>query len=201
MASRILSEGSTSVTEYLFVRDSTTGLPKTGLVFNSAGAVGSYVRPRAARVAITLATLAAPTSAWSSGGFKEIDATNTPGLYRFDPPDAAFAAGANRVVFQLGFTGALVEPLDVALTPMPDLLTGAVVTNGGNGASSFDTDLTGTSAASYNNMWVLFRTGTNAGVVRRVADGGFTTGTGFLTVSVAFPGTPATGDAFVLINQ
>jgi len=201
MSSRVVPQGATSVTEYIYIRDSTTGAPKTGLAYNSAGAVASYVRPLAARTAITLATLAGPTTAWATGGFVEVDGTNMPGLYRLDPPNAAFAEGAGRVILQLGFTGALVEPLDVALTPLPDLEVGTVAVNGSNTASSFDTDLAGTSTASYDNMWVLFRTGSNAGVVRRVSAGGFNTGTGFLTVSVAFLSTPSTGDAFVLINQ
>lgn len=201
MSIRVVPQGATSVTEYLYIRDSTTGAGKTGLVYNSSGAGASYMRPVGTRQAITLATLAAADSAWSSGGFKEVDATNMPGLYRFDPPNAAFAAGAGRVILQLVFTGAFVEPLDVALTPLPDLIVGAVVTNGSNSATSFDTDLTGSNAASYDNMYLVFRTGSNAGMVRKVAASGFNTGTGFLTVTAAFPSTPANTDAFVLINQ
>ncbi len=40
---------------------------------------------------ITVVALASKTAAWLSGGWFEC---TTPGWYRFDPPDAAFAAGA-----------------------------------------------------------------------------------------------------------
>lgn len=46
------------------------------------------------------------TGAYSSGGFVEVDATNMPGLYRFDPPDAVFATGVDKAVLVLkGATG------------------------------------------------------------------------------------------------
>jgi len=98
-----IKKGSTSVSLYLFIQDSssTTGAGLTGLVFNTASLTGYYVRPLAAAVSITLATLAAATSAFSSGGFKEVDATNMPGIYRFDIPDAAIATGVNGVVVML----------------------------------------------------------------------------------------------------
>ena len=59
--------GDTSKTIYVRLRDSTTGLAKTGLAYNSAGAIASYTLPLAARSAITLATQTV-TGAWSSGG-------------------------------------------------------------------------------------------------------------------------------------
>jgi hypothetical protein len=52
-------------------------------------------------VAITLADLAAITTAWSSGGFKEVDAVNMPGWYRLDVPNAALALSADEVVVTL----------------------------------------------------------------------------------------------------
>lgn len=201
MASRVVPQGATSVTEYLYIRDVTDGTPLTGLAYNSGGAGASYVRPLGTRQAITLASLAAADSAWSSGGFKEVDATNMPGLYRFDIPNAALAAGAGRAIVQLVFTGALVEPLDIGLTALPDIEAALVVTDGGNTATAFKTDLLGSASASYDNMFLLFRTGANAGMVRKVAAGGFNTSTDVITLTAAFPNTPASGDAFVMVNQ
>lgn len=60
------------------------------------------------RSAITMATLAAVDSAHSDGGFKEVDAVNQPGLYRFDIPDAAFSTGADWVVVTAKISGAYV---------------------------------------------------------------------------------------------
>jgi hypothetical protein len=83
--------------------DSTTGLPKTGILHSDV--TGSYVRTRSARVAITMATLASASTAYSSGGFILIDDTNQPGVYRLDVPDLAFATGAEAVVVTVKATG------------------------------------------------------------------------------------------------
>jgi hypothetical protein len=105
---RSIKKGATSQSIYFDVLDSTstTGGRKTGLVYNSSGLTAYYVRNQGSPTAITLATLSAANSAWSSGGFKEVDATNMPGLYRLDVPDAAFATGADTVVITIkGVTG------------------------------------------------------------------------------------------------
>lgn len=106
---RSIKKGATSQSVYIEVLDSTstTGGRKTGLAFNTASLTAYYVRNQGSATAITLATLAAANSAWSSGGFKEVDATNMPGVYRLDVPDAAVAAGAgDDVTFTLkGATG------------------------------------------------------------------------------------------------
>jgi len=103
MAKLTLKKGLTDVTVYLFVQDSskTTGEGLTGLAYNTANLVASYVRPLGSRTAITLATLAEVTSAHTDGGFKEIDATNMPGVYRLDLPDAVCATGVPSVVVML----------------------------------------------------------------------------------------------------
>ena len=95
----IVKAGTTSVTIPVFIQDSasTTGAGKTGLAFNTAGWKAYYVKPGSAAVAITLATQTA-TGAWSSGGFCEIDATNMPGWYRLDVPNAALSTGSGTVV-------------------------------------------------------------------------------------------------------
>jgi hypothetical protein len=115
-----MTKGATSQIVAVFIRDSssTTGAGLTGLAYNSASLVASYVRPGAARTAITLATQTT-TGAFSSGGFVEIDSTNMPGVYRLDVPDAAFATGVNNVVVMLkGATN--MEPcvMEFALTGM-----------------------------------------------------------------------------------
>lgn len=113
-----LVKGAASQTILLFIQNSsvTTGAGLTGLVFNSAGLTCYYARPRAAAVAVTLATQTV-TGAFSSGGFVEIDATNMPGVYRFDPPDAALATGVDSVAFLLkGATNMAQLPLEIQLT-------------------------------------------------------------------------------------
>lgn len=92
----IMPAGSTSESVLLEIRANNNN-PATGLVFNTAGLVARYTRPGETPVAITLANQTV-TGAYVSGGFKEIDATNCPGLYRFDIPDAALVAGKDQVM-------------------------------------------------------------------------------------------------------
>lgn len=105
--------GDTDKTIYLRLRDSTTGLAKTGLAYNSAGAVASYTLPGAARAAITLATQTV-TGTHSDGGFVEVDATNCKGLYRLDLPDAAIASG-NFTIISIEFDGIIEESMMIPL--------------------------------------------------------------------------------------
>jgi len=96
-------KGATDQTIFIELVDSTTGLPKTGILYTAV--TGSYARTRSARVAITMATLASASAAHSDGGFILVDDTNQPGVYRVDVPDAAFASGAPEVVCTFKATG------------------------------------------------------------------------------------------------
>ena len=84
-----IAPGSTSQSIELY-------LGATGLTASTAGLSARYNRTRTASVSIPLVarTIA---QAWTSGGFAEVDATNMPGVYRLDVPDAALAAGADDV--------------------------------------------------------------------------------------------------------
>jgi hypothetical protein len=84
-----IAPGSTSQSIELY-------LGVVGLTSSTSGLAAYYNRTRTASVAITLVarTIA---QAWTSGGFAEVDATNMPGVYRLDLPDAALAAGADDV--------------------------------------------------------------------------------------------------------
>lgn len=97
-----IKKGSASVAIYVFIQDSssTTGAGLTGLAYNTASLTAYYVRPLGNATAITLATQTV-TGAYSSGGFVEIDATNMPGWYRLDIPNAAIDTGVNSVAVQL----------------------------------------------------------------------------------------------------
>lgn len=98
-----IKAGSTSVSIDVLIRKAADSTEVTGLVFNTAGNVASYHRQGAARAAIALVTQTV-AGAYSSGGFVEIDATNQPGLYRLDIPDAALATGVDYVTITLKST-------------------------------------------------------------------------------------------------
>lgn len=102
MAKLTLKKAATDVTVYLFIQDSsvTTGAGLTGLTFETASLVAYYVRPLGSASAITLATQTV-TGAHSDGGFVEVDATNMPGVYRLDLPDAVCATGVPSAVVML----------------------------------------------------------------------------------------------------
>lgn len=122
----LIEPDSTNQTIYVRLRDATTGLAKTGLVWNSAGASAYYTRTRAAAAAITLATLASPSAAHSDGGFVEVDATNAKGLYRLDLPDAAVASGVDYVLVSIEFDGVIEESLLIRLNHTTNLIADQV---------------------------------------------------------------------------
>ncbi len=84
-----IAPGSTSQSIELY-------LGATGLTASTSGLSARYNRTRTASVSIPLIarTIA---QAWTAGGFAEVDATNMPGVYRLDLPDAALTAGASDV--------------------------------------------------------------------------------------------------------
>jgi hypothetical protein len=70
-------------------------------------------------------TLASAAAAFDAGGFILVDDTNTPGLYRFDVPDAAFAAGVEWVIIAVKVAGSLVyyERFNLATATTTDVKT------------------------------------------------------------------------------
>lgn len=100
-----VAAGATSQCFQVSVLDSasTSGAGKTGLAFNTASLTCGYRRQNASDdTAITMQTSTLGT--YTSGAFKEVDATTAPGDYEFCVPDAAIAAGAgvNWVKFWCG---------------------------------------------------------------------------------------------------
>lgn len=92
----IIPAGSTSESVLLEIRANNNN-PVTGLTFATAGLIVRYTRPGSTPVAVTLVTQTV-TGAYASGGFCEVDATNCPGLYRFDIPNAALVGGVDQVM-------------------------------------------------------------------------------------------------------
>lgn len=105
--------GTTSVSVFFELEDTTTGAPTTGKV--AADMTCSYWRQSGLRVAITPTDLASVDAAYSAGGVKEVDATNMPGLYRLDVPDAALITAADWVSFAVKVTGCKAARVHLAL--------------------------------------------------------------------------------------
>ena len=112
----IVTGGSTDITTYFAMRLVATGADATGLTITDFDL--QYVRTRTAPVAKVDATaLAATNTAHTDNYGIEIDATDQPGLYRFDWPDAAFAAGVKEVILSVKHTSCLTEHLRVEIDP------------------------------------------------------------------------------------
>lgn len=96
-------KGVTDISTYVNLVDSAAGTPETGLTITNIDA--TYTRMRAAAVKNDLTALAAADSAHADNKGIEVDATNAPGLYRIDWPDAAFATGADKVILTVTCSG------------------------------------------------------------------------------------------------
>ena len=119
--------GQTSVILRVKIRDSTTGQGKTGMSSASAGliistiadvesAATAYTQAGSTIEAVTtLGTYLAPTA--TKCRFKEVDATNHPGLYEIQIADARYAVANAKslVVSWSGFSGILNEDIHIPL--------------------------------------------------------------------------------------
>lgn len=196
----IFPQGGTDVTIYVRLRDSSTGLAKTGLAYNSDGASCYYTRPRGAATQITLATQTV-TGAHTDGGFVEVNATNAKGLYRLDLPDAVCASGENFALVSIEFDGIIEETILIVLTPMPSQVTGKVVSDAGNSTTQFKTDLASSQDNFYRGAFFDFRTGQNGGAAARKCTA-YNGTTKIVTVdsSNPLPFTPAADDEFAVLG-
>lgn len=98
-------DNNNNIIEFI-LRDTSTGAPKTGLLFSSAGLIISTKTDNEAsainytqagstiETITTLGTYAAPTV--NKCRFKEVDATNLPGLYQFQFTDTRFSVSSSR---------------------------------------------------------------------------------------------------------
>jgi hypothetical protein len=92
-----IDKDSTDVTRYVYIVDSTDGSPETGATITNFDL--QYTRYGAAAAAKVDATaLGSVGAAHDPNKMIEVDATSSPGLYRVDWPDAAFATGADGVI-------------------------------------------------------------------------------------------------------
>ena len=112
---KIIKAGATSQTIDIFIQDSasTTGGGKTGLAYNTASLTAYYRKgATGSATAITLATQTVG-GAYSSGGFVEIDATNMPGLYRLDLPNAVVDTAGSVSLMLKGASGMAPLPIEL----------------------------------------------------------------------------------------
>ena len=165
---RPIKKGSTDQSIVIFIMDSTTGAPETGVDYNTSGIDLWYRRQGATKTSITEATLAALDSAHSDGGVEPI----SDGFYRLDLPDAACAsaAGVNEVTVGGTITGMIVvgdtfplvayDPYDAVRMGMTALPNAAADAAGGlpisdAGALDLDVKLAATNEVTAARMGAL----------------------------------------------
>ena len=189
----IRKAGATSNIFQVFVRDSSslTGGGLTGLAYNTSSLTAYYHRDTdTTATAISLVTMTVGT--FTSGGFKEIDATNMPGWYQICPPDAAIASGAKTCAFHLkGATNMAPLPFEVQLVAydpddagrlgLTDLPNGPMMVKKDQALSGFTFPMYNSSGALTTGLTVSGQTSLNGGAfsnltnsVSEIADGWYT---------------------------
>ena len=115
----LVTGGSTDVTTYFQMR-LTAGGDGTGLTITDFDL--SYTRTGAATaVKVDATALASASAAHGDNKMIEVDATDCPGLYRVDWPDAAFAAGVAEVILTVKHTSCFTESLRVEIDAIGDV--------------------------------------------------------------------------------
>lgn len=166
MAKLALKRATTSKLIRLFIQDSSQsdGRGLTGLTNASGGLVAYQIREgQSSATAITLS--AGTVGTWSSGGFKEVDATNLPGVYELGIPDVALSTGNSVIIMLKGATNMVpviceieidaYDPQDatrLGLTALPNAAAGA---NGGlpTGDASGRVTVGSLAAAAIQSIW------------------------------------------------
>ena len=167
--------GSADVSTYFVLRLAATGVEATGLTIANMDL--QYTRSGVAPTAKVDATaLAATDTAHTDNYGIEIDATDQPGLYRIDWPDAAFAAGVKEVLLTVKVATCFTEHMAVGIdSPTnPTKLNGTALTGRDIGASVLLSSGTGTGQLDFTsgvvkaNLWQYIGTafgGTAAQIV------------------------------------
>ena len=170
-----INGGSADVSTYFVLRLAATGVEATGLTIANMDL--QYTRSGIAPTAKVDATaLAAADTAHTDNRGIEIDATDQPGLYRIDWPDAAFAAGVKEVLLTVKVATCFTEHMAVGIdSPTnPTKLNGTALTGRDIGASVLLSSGTGTGQLDFTsgvvkaNLWQYIGTafgGTAAQIV------------------------------------
>ncbi len=180
----LVQAGATDVTTYFVLRTAADGVELTAATITNLDL--QYTRSGVAPTAKVDATaLAATDSAHSDNKAIEIDATDQPGLYRVDWPDAAFAAGVREVILTVKYATAFTEHLRVQIDAPVDVQKW-------NG-----TDVPSEHTAGYPIVTV--KDGTGTGEIN--TNGGKVVGVELVDTLTTYTGnTPQTGDSFARIG-
>lgn len=189
----VIKKGATDVTMYVFLGDSADGTPETALTITNLDL--TYIRNRAAAVKVDATALTTVTDAHTDNKAIEVDATNAPGIYRVDWPDAAFATGVDKVILAVTATGVAPAYFFVSLADADGADVASILadtnelqadwTNGGRLDLILDATATQTTVMDANVVEVAGNSGGVAGferAIRAITVG--TVGAGSTTTSI-----------------
>lgn len=109
-----LKKASTNITRYIMIVDDSSGAPETGVTITDLDL--QYTRYGVSPASKVDATaLAAINSVHGDNKMFEVDGTSSPGLYRVDWPDAAFATGVDGVILVVSGSGFAPATEDITL--------------------------------------------------------------------------------------
>lgn len=173
---------------HVYAYDATTGAGKTGDAANITG----YV------------SLDGTANAIDDTNPAEVDATNTPGLYVFDLTAAETNANAWALIAKSSTANIRIDPIigftSAGVISTDAVVTGAVVSDGGNTASSFQTTLDEADGYWIGCM-IRITSGALAGQVHLIGDFDNTNGVVTLETGEAFSGVPAGDVTFEILNR
>jgi hypothetical protein len=191
-----MPRNSTGVILPIFIADSSTGLGKTGLVFNSSGLIASYTSDLSAGV--TSLTLVSVTTlgTYVSGGFKEIDATNQPGWYQLHLPNAVLTSSLAirwRLITLYGVSG--MNPATLRIEITNDVVVFGIA------AAATSSTITLASALGANSIpnFSLIRIIQGTGVGQSRVISGYVDSTKVITVFRAWTTTPDTTSVYSIL--
>lgn len=135
----------------------------------------------------------------------EVDATDHPGLYVFDMTQAETNADLVSLTAKSSTSDVVLDPIDFHTLPanLKLMYENAIVlgsiSDAGPTTTDFDTGLSETTDDHYNNLYLVFITGPNAGLSRKISDYDGTSKN--ITLAVATVETPTNGDLFMILGR
>lgn len=188
---RTVQPNATGVQVSLQASDSTDGTNETGIAYNTSGISLWYRRTGGAKVAITPVTLAALTTAWTSGGVLHIG----DGVFRLDVPDAAFVSGAATVLIGGSATGMIFDRVEIQLKYEPTAIRVATATAGGGSSITLDASA---SAVTDNYVGYTVQTLSGTGLEQSRQIIAYNGTTKVATVDRTWGVNPASGTVFAI---
>lgn len=173
------------------MRDSTTGMGKTGLAYGDVAAY--YVREGGTATTIGTLVSGSPGDSYSSLKWAEVDATNMPGVYQFHVPNTLLASGVNAVTIVFKASGAIDKSVRIlisqnnlraaALTANAYQLGGTIQTGVDLGAKIVGTLASGTHNPQSGDAYAIVNNGTYGNSAIKSALGTAQTGDAYAVVS------------------